>query len=279
MSQVILPVKRDVIFKIYFADERNIEFLTDFLKATLPIPADEYDELTIVDPHLIRDFSSDKLGIVDVKLKTVSGKTIHIDIQVAPLPYMKSRIAYYDAKMISEQIGKSEDYQNIRQVISIIITEEEFITGSSNCHHRFTMYDSKNEIELTDIVEVHTLELCKVPPLLQEALESEDNHLYNWLRFIKAEEAEELEAVAQRDPIIKKAVLKLMELSEDERTRMLIEKREKERMDSSVREKWAKKEQAIEIAKKLLKRKRPIEEIIEDTGLTRKEIENLKDAD
>ena len=51
MSRVILPVKRDVIFKIYFADERNIEFLTDFLKATLPIPAEEYDEITIIDPH------------------------------------------------------------------------------------------------------------------------------------------------------------------------------------------------------------------------------------
>jgi len=49
--------------------------------------------------------------------------------------------------MISEQIGKSEDNQNIRQVISIIITEEEFISSSSNCHHRFTMYDSKNELE------------------------------------------------------------------------------------------------------------------------------------
>jgi len=268
-----------VIFKIYFADERNIEFLTDFLKATLPIPADEYEELTIVDPHLIRDFSDDKLGIVDVKLKTTSGKTIHIDIQVAPLNFMKSRIAYYDAKMISEQIGKSEDYQNIKQVISIIITEEEFITDSPNCHHRFTMYDSKNGVELTDIVEVHTLELCKVPPLHKEALESIDNQLYNWLRFIKAEEAEELEAVAQRDPIIKKAVLKLMELSEDERTRMLLEKREMERMDNAVRERSAKKEQAIEIAKKLLKRKRPMDEIIEDTGLTQKEIENIKDAD
>jgi len=273
---MILPVKRDVIFKIYFADERNIEFLTEFLKATLPIPAEEYEELVIVDPHLIRDFSDDKLGIVDVKLKTVSGKTIHIDIQVAPLPYMKSRITYYDAKMISEQIGKSEDYQSIKQVISIIITEEEFIEGSSNCHHRFTMYDKANNIELTDIVEVHTLELCKVPPLQQEAFEIEDNHLYNWLRFIDAEEESELEAVAKRDPIIKKAVLKLMELSEDERTRILLEKREKERMDSSVRESWAKKEQAIEIAKKMLKRKRPIDEIIEDTGLTQSEVKNLK---
>ena len=32
----------------------------------------------------------------------------------------------------------------------------------------------------------------------------------------------------------------------------------------------------LEIARKLLKRNRPIDEIVEDTGLTREEIENLK---
>jgi len=106
--------------------------------------------------------------------------------------------------------------------------------------------------------------------------------LYNWLRFIKAEEAEELETVAQRDPIIKKAVLKLMELSEDERTRMLLEKREKERMDNSVREKSARiegeKAKALAIAKNALKMKIPIDDVIKLTGLTRKEIENLQDT-
>jgi len=140
------------------------------------------------------------------------------------------------------------------------------------------MYDKINNVELTDIVEVHTLELCKVPPLLQETLDSEDNHLYNWLRFIKAEEASELEAVAQRDPVIKKAVLKLMELSNDERTRMLLEKSDMERMDNSVREKWARKENSIEIARKLLKAGDSVSKIESVTGLTKKEIENLKDA-
>ena len=226
----------------------------------------------MVDPHLIRTFAEDKLGIVDVKLKTVSGKTIHIDIQIAPLSYMKSRIAYYDAKMITEQLGKSEDYKNIKQVISIIITEESFIPDSPNCHHRFTMYDHINEVELTDIVEVHTLELNKVPA------EPEDDRLYNWLRFIKAEEETELEVVAQKDPLIKKAVLRLMELSEDERARMLLEKREMERMDNSVREKGASEQRAIQIAKKMLERNRPIEEVVEDTGLTRIEIESIMDA-
>ena len=69
MDQIVLPVKSDVIFAIYFADERNIEFLTDFLKSALPIPVDDYDEVTIIDPRLIREFPEDKLGKVDVKLR------------------------------------------------------------------------------------------------------------------------------------------------------------------------------------------------------------------
>jgi len=135
------------------------------------------------------------------------------------------------------------------------------------------MYDGINGVELTDIVEVHTLELCKLKAGI------DDSRLFYWMEFIKAEEESELEAIAQRDPLIKKAVVRLMELSADEQTRMLYELREKERMDKAAREDWLKNQQSIEFARKLLKRKRPIEEIIEDTGLTKKEIENIKDAD
>ena len=234
MLRIILPVKSDIIFRIFFADERNIEFLTDFLKSALSIPPEEYEEVIIVDPHLIREHPADKLGIIDVKVKTKSGKTIHIEIQVAPLPHMRERIAYYDAKMITEQIGKSEKYADIKQVISIVITENELIPNSANYHHRFTMYDPANSVELTDIVEVHTLELCKIPAEVDD-----DQRLLYWMRFIRAEGEIELEAVANKDPLIKKAVVRLMELSADERTRLLYEAREKERMDNESREEWA----------------------------------------
>ena len=276
MSMIILPVKRDIVFKIFFADERNIEFLTDFLKSALSIPAEEYDEVVIVDPHLIREHPTDKLGIIDVKLKTVSGKTIHIEVQVAPLPNMRERIAFYDAKMVTEQIGRSERYKDIKQVISIVITESEFIAGNANYHHRFTMYDSINRVELTDIVEVHTLELCKIHP------EADDSRLLYWMEFIKAEGEIELEAVAQRDPLIKKAVARLMELSADEKTRLLFEAREKERMDTESREESAREEgeraKAFTIARNALNKKISIDDIVDITGLTRAEVEALRDA-
>lgn len=273
MNRIILPVKRDVVFKIFFADERNIEFLTDFLKSALTIPTEEYDEVLIVDPHLIREHPTDKLGIIDVKLKTVSGKTIHVEIQVAPLPQMRERIAYYDAKMITEQIGKNERYKDIKQVISIVITEDEFIQNSPNYHHRFTMYDSINRIELTDIVEVHTLELCKI----QAA--ADDSRLCYWMEFIKAEGEIELEAVAQRDPLIKKAVARLMELSADEKTRFLYEAREKERMDMESREEDARAEGVMSVAKNMITDGEPVEKIMRYTNLSRTEVEALRDAD
>ncbi|MCL2254823.1 MAG: Rpn family recombination-promoting nuclease/putative transposase [Lachnospiraceae bacterium] len=224
MEHTLLPVRNDAIFKIFFADERNIEFLTDFLKSILTIPEDEYDEVIIVDPHLIRDNSTDKLGIVDVKIKTVSGKTVHIEIQCKPFLHMRQRLAYYSGKMITEQIGKSDKYSEIKQVISIIITEYEFIENSANFHHRFTMYDKNNKIELSDIVEINTLELCKIP-------DESDSRLFYWLKFIKSEGEVEMEALANKDPLMRKAVARLMELSADEKTRLLYEAREKERMD------------------------------------------------
>ncbi|MCL1852588.1 MAG: Rpn family recombination-promoting nuclease/putative transposase [Peptococcaceae bacterium] len=39
--------------------------------------------------------------------------------------------------MITEQIGKSEKYADIKQVISIVITENELIPNSANYHHKF----------------------------------------------------------------------------------------------------------------------------------------------
>ena len=67
MSVEFLSPKTDIIFKLLFGDERSVELLTDFLKSVLRIPADEYDEVTIVDPHLLREYKGDKLGILDVK--------------------------------------------------------------------------------------------------------------------------------------------------------------------------------------------------------------------
>ncbi|MCL2086905.1 MAG: hypothetical protein FWH05_04840, partial [Oscillospiraceae bacterium] len=78
------------------------------------------------------------------------------------------------------------------------------------------------------------------------------------------------------------------ELSADEKARDLYERREKARRDHNMFVRGAKQEgiiegrregrneRSFEIATRLLERGRPIEEIMEDTGLTHKEIERLQ---
>ena len=273
MSGEFLSPKSDIIFKLLFGDERSVEMLTDFLKAVLRIPAEEYDEVTIVDPHLLREYDGDKLGILDVKIKTKTKKVIDIEIQVKPSKSMKERVIFYSSKMVAEQVGSGNKYHQIKRVISIIITDYSLIEESPKYHHRFVLYDPENNVEFTDIIEVNTLELTKLPEI------EDGTELWNWLKFLSAERRDDLEMIAERSPQVKKAVVRLMELSSDERTRLLYESRQKMEWDNQAREIEASNNRAFTIAKNLLAMNVPIDAIATATGLTHEEIEVLANAD
>ena len=250
-----------------------MELLTDFLKSVLRIPAEEYDEVIIVDPHLLREYEGDKLGILDVKIKTKSKKIINIEIQCKPTAEMRERIVYSTSKTVTEQIGAGNKFQEIKRVISIVITDHALISDSPKYHHRFVLYDPDNNIEFTDIIEVNTLELTKLP-------ETEDGtELWNWLKFLSAERKEDLDMIAEKSPQVKNAVVRLMELSNDERTRMLYDSLMRKEWEIQARERMVLKEQALEIAKNALNMNMDIDDIVKLTGLTSTEIQDLKNAD
>jgi hypothetical protein len=97
------------------------------------------------------------------------------------------------------------------------------------------------------------------------------------MSFIASERKEDLEMIANRNPEVGKAVIKLIELSGDERARALYDIREKERRDESSRMKWAIKQDRFEIARNLFG-KLSDEEIASSTGLTKDEVKELKTA-
>ena len=72
MTRLAYTPMNDAIFKMIFGDGRYIDILTDFLKATLGLPAEDYAEGTLVDPHLARELPGDKLGILDIVRREVA---------------------------------------------------------------------------------------------------------------------------------------------------------------------------------------------------------------
>ncbi|GHU29737.1 hypothetical protein FACS189497_08250 [Betaproteobacteria bacterium] len=97
--------------------------------------------------------------------------------------------------------------------------------------------------------------------------------------------------LAEKNPEVKKAVAKLMTLTEDEQARMVADARDKMRWDIESRERAAvnkgreegreegrvegREEERRAFARKLLANGRPIEEIMEYTGLSREKIQSL----
>ena len=90
----ILPVKSDIVFRMFFADEKNNDYLVGFLKSVLRLPDDEYSNIEIADPYLLPEYIGEKLAIIDIKLYTKNRKVIHIEIQLQVTPEMRERIEF-----------------------------------------------------------------------------------------------------------------------------------------------------------------------------------------
>jgi predicted transposase/invertase (TIGR01784 family) len=262
----ILPPKADVIFKLLFGDERNIDILIDFLKSVLDISEDEYDKITLTDTHLKREAIDDKLGIVDVKMTTKSGTIIHIEIQVAPESALPERIIYYNAKTLVVQLKSGVDYFKLEKVITIAIANFDFIKDSDDYHHIFEWRERTKGIRLTDIVEVNTLELTKIPGVTDNTLK------YDWLQFLKSEKEEEFDMLAAKSPALKKAVVELKRLSQDEEAQMLYEAREKALKDRNTMIHSREREIAINLIEMGLSDN----QILKAIGLPIPEIEKLR---
>ena len=152
------------------------------------------------------------------------------------------------------------------------------------------MRDEKDNSMFTDLLEVDLLELKKLPKA------DDGTDLWDWLRFIKTNNEEEMEMLAQTNPEIEKAYDALQDLSNDEVMRHEAQQREMylqnelaineenyERGKQEGKEQGIKegkeqgiKEEKIGIAKNLLNINLPLEQIAIATGLSIDEIKSLK---
>jgi predicted transposase/invertase (TIGR01784 family) len=269
MDYEILPPTDDWIFKLLFGDERNKSILIDLLKAFIDLPDEEY-ELTFLDTYLKPESEDDKLGIVDVKVRTGAGKIIDIEIQVSPVKSIGKRLSFYKSKLIVEQIGKRELYSVIQKVICICITNYELFAGVHDYLNNFKFYNPKNGLCFEDIPEeVYTLELPKVP-IMNDGTDG-----WEWVQFLRAKRKEEFEMVAEKNPEIRKAVDTLYELSADESVRAEYERRQKAWRDRMSQLEGARLDGVTEIARKMKKAGEAVHKIAMYTGLPAQEIERL----
>jgi predicted transposase/invertase (TIGR01784 family) len=234
-----LSPRNDYFFRRLFGDERDKEILTDFLQAALDIPPEEYGEVEILNPSSNVEYAGDKSSALDVKLRTKSGKVIGIEIQRYSEQTFRTRIVHQISKLVEEQIGKGDGYEKIHAAICIVITEFTLISENEEYHNRYRYHDERTGSTFSDRATIDVFELDKL------AKAAGDEPILDWLRFLDSDEVENMEAIAEKNEGVRRAVTKFKELTASESERLMAEIRAKQERLEKGRLAYA-KDQGVE---------------------------------
>ena len=199
----------DIIFKRIFGDVRNADILVDLILSILKLPEGEYTGLEFVDTYLKPDAGDGKVSILDVKVKTKSGKILDIEIQLFRVTAMRARILYYGSKLIADQLGASDEYSKIKPVILIVIADFNLMPEETKYHNVYQLMNEESYKNFTGLFEVHTIEMLKFP------VQGDGTPLGDWMRFMKIQEEGDIAMAVQANPMIQKAYGVLAKLSAD----------------------------------------------------------------
>ena len=182
--------KVDFIFKLIFGNEENTDILLSLLNSILKFEArNKLDKIEVLNPFIRRELLEDKTSILDIKAKTSAGELINIEIQLFNKYNMDKRSLYYWSKLYSGQLSVGQDYKELKKTITINIINFNYIEDE-NFHTVFHIREDSSSKILNDNLEIHFVELLKVP----KAKKDEKDPFQMWLQFLKYENKDVLEA-------------------------------------------------------------------------------------
>lgn len=190
---------------------------------------------------------------------------------------MAERTMFYWSKMYTGQIKPGDTYDKLKKCVTINIVDFK-CTPIKKVYSSYHITEDKTGYRLTDILEVHFLE---IPKLFDCDIERNENDpIVQWMEFLDAKSKGEMEMLAEKNKDIKKAYDLLQVISKDEKARMLYEARQAEISDQKTRMKSAEEKgivkKAIEDATNFLRLGVSEEIVAEGTGLPIEKILELK---
>ena len=280
----ILSPKIDFVFKRIFGNENNPRILISFLNAVIK-PKDPIQSVQIMNNDIDKESIEDKFSRLDIKAKTNKNELINIEIQIKDEHNMVKRSLYYWSKMFESQLTEGQRYDTLAKTICINILNFKCLK-TKEAHSIYRLKEINTSEELTDLQEIHFIELPKLPK------NAEIKDIFDaWMEFIENPISNKLEKVEMTIEEIKEAKNELLRLSASDKERMKYEDRRAALLDKvsalenaeekgieigkEIGKEIGEKNKAIEVAKNLIEAGVDIEIIIKSTGLEKIEIEKL----
>ena len=297
-------IRWDWAMKTILRDKANFDVLEGFLSALLE--DDKIQILQIIESETNANSEIDKFNRVDLLVLDSLNRRIFIEIQNTRESDFLESLLYSSSKIITENQKLGDDFKNISKVISISImffnlgygddyiyrgsTEFKGLNTGTNLvlKKRQEVMDSMKPkfefIEKNIFPEYYLISVGKYPNVLQKRIDE-------WIYMMKNNEIPE--SFTSRN--IDKAALKLAELNMSIDEFKSYEKyiinsvRDRDAFHTAMNDSFQKgekagikqgiekgaKEKVIEIARKLKAKNTNIEDIIEITGLSKREINKI----
>ena len=221
----------DYMFRAVF--QTSEEALKGLLSALLYIPEEEILSCVICNPIILGDAIDEKTCILDIRVLLNGNKQINLEMQMGSVENWPDRSVFYLCRMFTD-MKKGLDYTQTKPSIHIGIMMKSPVPEDAAFYNEYALKNRRTGYEFTGKIALHVLDLSC---LKQVPKEERNSSLYYWACVFKAKTWKEVLAMAEQSESIKKAVVTLRELSEDEKIRQQCEARERYQMDwqSSMR--------------------------------------------
>ena len=229
-------LKNDIIFKTFFSRKGNEEYLKDFLNALLGI---EIETIKIKEEVNLEQLSTmEKGGRLDLQATLNERQIINIELQSKDKGNFRVRIVFYASKIISREVVRGTDYDDLDKTILInILGYEMFPQFDDYISKTSIVLENHKEFEVIDNIQWWFIEL----PKFRRAHPDMSKKINQWLAFIDDEDKELVEVAEKKNKVLKKARKEVEYLTGDAAVRRMAELREKWDLEYEVSMDYAKK--------------------------------------
>ena len=263
-------LKNDVIFKAFFGKKGNEKYLIDFLTGLLKINIKEIEIKEEV--NLLKLANDEKGGRLDLQAILDNGNIVNIEMQIKNEHDIIERTTIYASKVVSKELKAGQNYIEAQKVIMVNILNFNIFKYKEYVSESMLVLKEHRDYEISDLVKYYYIEL----PKYRKAKADMDDKLNQWLAIIDDTDWGKIEMAEKKNEKIKSALDDMEYLTGDEELQRLAELRESSVIDRGLAMSYARKQEKIETARKLLKKNVSIDIILEVTGLTKEELERIK---
>jgi predicted transposase/invertase (TIGR01784 family) len=233
MEKDILKLTNDLVFKKFFTYKNDYSLLGEFISLVIGQPAENVE---VINPEIGDEDIAGKQIVMDLRVKTASN-VVNVEMQsYSQKDYVDRALLYSTRNLANNNLNCGDGYIRLSSAYTINILKHRIFP----CKEYMSEYGLRESLRgdlLSDKFKIFFFELSKIsiadiPDSVIRDPKNDSDRLLLWLLLFKCEKEGDLRMFYSTNyQTMEQAAKRVVEISEDEKTRTVAEMREKAQMD------------------------------------------------